>query len=257
MIKIKLGPKEKAPPPVEAQIPQFAKELKDRWSSNIKAVFEAWLEVTEPTTKALNPYPVVGTAISILAKSIEPSADITAEIVKKYIGGSFAYGVAMADKGDETITAPPSGKDAEELANSVGFEDQRAVQFTLASAFNEVTTKDAEVMGMFRRRLIESLEGRDSPYKAASDIQRDLDQYNNGWSTIARTEMSRALSKGSFDRTKELGVSDVYIPRTNSSCPSCSRLIEGRVFRLETIEGASNYGQKQNNWVAALPLHPN
>lgn len=253
IIKIKFGRKEEAPPVVEGWISEFEEALKARWENPSKEI----LELMEDTEKAINPYGVVKSILESMMVAGIPSEDETKAIVDKYISQSFAYGSLIALGGENAVEDPPSGKIAIGLSKKSGFVDKRALQFTLANAFNEVVTKDAEILGRFRRFLISALENKSSPFKASGDIQKELNKYDSSWATISRTEIARALSKGSYDQTRELGVSYVYIPKTNTACPYCSKQLEGRVFPLDTIEGASNYGKKAAQWEAAIPMHPN
>lgn len=258
MIKIKLGHKEQAPPVVEKWMSQFAKDLEKRWTDQSELIFSTWQDVTQEVTKALdNPYPIVSTAISMLTDAMMPNPLLIQQLIEKYIGSSFAYGIALANAGEAGIANPPSEKTAADLTQQPGFVDIIAMQFAQATAFNEVTSKDSEIMGLFRRKLIAALANREDPYTSAREIAGELDQYQAGWSTISRTEMARSLGQGSLDQTRRLGREHVYLPPTNTSCIHCIRLLEKRVFPIDALEGASNFGKKQRDWTAAIPLHPN
>ena len=42
-------------------------------------------------------------------------------------------------------------------------------------------------------------------------------------------------------------------------CPDCGRLIDGRVFKIATLEKNiyANYGKHNSLWKPTVPLHPN
>lgn len=187
----------------------------------------------------------------------ELMGDDTAVLISQYLGGSFAYGVALARGGETSWLHPPTADEAQDIAKSPRFLDRQAMGFVEAYGFTQIQSKDSETFAQLSNHLLEALENRQHPSQAARALADDLDGDLAGWTRIARTESARALAAGSFDETRRLGVEYVYVPENGDSCPECQRLILGRVFPLAALERGSNFKRKKADWKAALPLHPN
>mgnify|MGYP006425275047 CR=1 FL=1 len=78
-------------------------------------------------------------------------------------------------------------------------------------------------------------------------------------SAISRTETMRMMNLGSIAALKEKQENLGYIMPHNGSCEDCRRLIDGRVFRLDTLEQNlfKNFGVSRRYWKPAVPQHPN
>jgi hypothetical protein len=76
---------------------------------------------------------------------------------------------------------------------------------------------------------------------------------------IARTETMQMMNLGILSSMEQDGEALAYISPHAGSCPECQRLIDGRVFRIETLKANrfANYGKKKKDWVAATPQHVN
>lgn len=75
---------------------------------------------------------------------------------------------------------------------------------------------------------------------------------------ISRTETMRMLNLGAIASLREQGETLGYIMPHKGSCPDCRRLIDGRVFKLETLHENlfKNFGVPKQRWKPTVPLHP-
>lgn len=78
---------------------------------------------------------------------------------------------------------------------------------------------------------------------------------------IANTEISKLESLARLEELKARKEKYCYVELSRNSvmCPDCRRLIDGKVFKIETLEKNiyANYGKKPSFWKPAVPLHPN
>lgn len=76
---------------------------------------------------------------------------------------------------------------------------------------------------------------------------------------IARTETMRMMNLGIITGLEQDGETLGFVSPHAGSCEDCQRLIDGRVFRLDTMRNNlfANFGVRRENWVPALPEHPN
>jgi len=136
--------------------------------------------------------------------------------------------------------------------------DFRNMQFLQNYTFNEVSNRFEDLKATMRRRLIEGSQLGLNPKKVARLIAGDLNDYKTNWELIAITETARAESQG---RLQEFADEDIAYAIGSTAhdmrvCPKCQQLIEGQVVSVADTVGVSNYGKKQADWVACIPLHP-
>lgn len=75
---------------------------------------------------------------------------------------------------------------------------------------------------------------------------------------IALTESARMQNMGILSALATQGETLCYVMPHRGTCPDCRRLIDGRVFRVETLRQNlfTNIGAKKDKWKPALPQHP-
>jgi len=229
---------------------QFADDLQDRWEP-LKHTLIEWVQQNSD-------YFYTAEGQQALLQLARDTLDQQAwGVVDEHTQNVFAYGATVARQGESVFGAQPSAESINEILSQPGFVANQAMQFARSYTFNEVVTRDAETMGLFQTRMIQTLEAGEHPSEAAREFANDIDGDYAGWMRIARTETARALNAGLFDESARLGVDVVFIPHSPTTCPDCARLIDGRAFNRVDIEGASNYRRKKADWVPALPMHPN
>ena len=240
-VKIKLSPHTHHFTFVEERVRAVVAHLKERYGEYLRFVKDlpqgAGLETVDQLAELLQ----------------QPQNSALLDEIERTV----AYGIETARQGESAVFKPPTAEQVEAVMSEQGFVTSEALKFAKANTLNEIQTKDAEMVGMFKTRLLQTLERGEHPSKAARDLAQDLDDDYSGWMRIARTETARALNAGLFEEAKRLGNDFVFIPHSPTTCPHCERLIDGRVFRLADIEGRSNYKIAQAQWIPAVPLHPN
>jgi len=134
-------------------------------------------------------------------------------ILKKVI----AYGQIVGRTGEAGLISPPSVEDVDRLVKAPGWVDNRAVQYALLRAGQNIVTKDSAAVGAMTARLLDGLENRESPTKISRDLALTQgDQDFDGWERIARTETADALQSGIYDEARKLGTAYVYVPTESS-----------------------------------------
>jgi hypothetical protein len=75
---------------------------------------------------------------------------------------------------------------------------------------------------------------------------------------IAVTEGARMQNLGILTAMTEQGEDYAYVRPHAGSCAECQRLLDGRVFPIQTLieNGYKNFGVKKAEWVGSMPLHP-
>lgn len=75
---------------------------------------------------------------------------------------------------------------------------------------------------------------------------------------IAPTESMRMTNMGILTAMEANGDGLCYVMPHRGTCPECQRLLDGRVFRIQTLKENlfANFGVKKSGWVAAMPQHP-
>jgi len=78
---------------------------------------------------------------------------------------------------------------------------------------------------------------------------------------IATTEICKIESLARLEELKSRKEKYCYVELSKNSimCSDCRRLIDGKVFKIETLEKNTyaNYGKKSTLWKPTVPLHPN
>lgn len=248
-VKVKL--KERSFPfaEVDAMLDRLSGKLVGRWAVVVKALQE-WLR-TAPVGLKQTQFDELE---ALVGRLLEQQ---TWGMVDDSTNAVFAYGVQVAHLGELALTQPPTEEQINALLQQPGFVARQALSFAKAYSLNEVKSKDADTLSVFRNHLLQTLEAGENPLKAASALAKEIDGDFAGWRRIARTETARALNMGLFDEAKRLGVDLVYVPKSPVPCSHCEHLIEERVFRREDLQGKTNYRRKQADWQPAVPLHPN
>jgi len=108
--------------------------------------------------------------------------------------------------------------------------------------------------------------------KLVGDLKRMAKDWSSKWSTVATTEMTRAINAGAADgiiaRNRDVPPDEIYcyfaVVKDGRLCKHCQRLHlhpDGtpRVFKMsELIANGSNYGRKASEYKPSLHgLHPN
>lgn len=111
--------------------------------------------------------------------------------------------------------------------------------------------------GQVKDALLYGLRHGHNPTEIARNLYKATRDASVDWRRIARTEMVRANAIGRMEASRAMGYSEVWVPPHVGACEDCKRLLEGKVFAIDELLGATNYGRPRQDWVAALPLHPN
>lgn len=137
--------------------------------------------------------------------------------------------------------------------------DGRAIRFLEQTTFNEVDAAFEDVKKDLRRALIDGMINGENPREVARKLANEMNDYETQWKVVAITETSRAESTG---RLQEFADADVTYCIGSSAhdaraCDSCIDLIDGKVHRVSDVQGRTNYGRKQAQWLPVVPMHPN
>jgi hypothetical protein len=75
---------------------------------------------------------------------------------------------------------------------------------------------------------------------------------------ISATESMRMMNLGILTSLEESGDKHAYVMPHANSCEHCRRLIDGRVFPIQTLKENlfANFGKQAKDWIASLPQHP-
>lgn len=242
---------------IERKTVQLSKDLRWRWRKALTSAVEIIKEerrisgVTGPVTERER---------ALLSEIVLMIGDDGFNLISDHIDECVATGVVTATdsyvSGDYSFKEP-SPVLIEELKRTPRFVDEVAMDFLKESSFEYVRREDENTMSRFRVYLLETLSKGGDPKSAARKMSADMGTELYKWNLIARTETAKALQFGIFQQSKELGSDMVFVSSQPSSCSSCKRLLEDRLFKRADIEGASNVGVKPSSWKAAIPLHPN
>lgn len=134
--------------------------------------------------------------------------------------------------------------------------DRSAVAWLNQAFQHELTGTLARYKDEIRSAVLYGLQHGTGPNEVAALLFKATQDANQDWRRVAQTEMARATALGRLDGAKAMGHDEVWIPPHVGACKSCKRLIENRVFSIDQLRDASNYGRKQADWVPCLPLHP-
>lgn len=244
-------------PRLEKTASALAASLRWRWREVLKRVAEE-MAARREIQKTLSPLPPMpDEEMSALDRELALLFEGARDDLVESLSLAAAYGFAMARIPDATGFPSIEEDLIDELRNTPRFVDSQAMGFVKSYGFAAVKSKDSAQMSEFRFALLDALQRGDSPRSAASLVAQRMGEDAQGWQTIARTEMARALNLGFFDEADALGVSFVWIPEQPRNCERCASLLSARVFPLDALRSASNVGKKASQWVAALPMHPN
>ncbi len=85
-----------------------------------------------------------------------------------------------------------------------------------------------------------------------------LEQIARRADLIAVTESARMQNLGILSSMEAQSETLCYVMPHAGSCPLCQNLIDGKVFKIQTIKKNlfENFGKKTSQWVPALPQHP-
>jgi hypothetical protein len=189
-----------------------------------------------------------------LEQALEEWAEEVKEAVGAYPAKSYELGVQQTVAFLRMLGAigqadlPPSG--------AVGPTKRLAVEWLERYTLNEINGALDKYLDDIRNATLYGLQGGVNPTQVASWLYKATRDAQVNWRMIARTEMARANAAGRLDAVQAMGYEKVWIPPHTGACSSCRRLLEDKVFTIEQLRNATNYGQPVKNWVAALPLHP-
>lgn len=181
------------------------------------------------------------------------------EAVKQYIPKGFAFGVGQFSGGLDSYMEGEvvSGFDVASLLKEPRILDAAAMQYAQSSSYLATVKKDSNEISSFLEQLLIGLQDGENPVTIARRTADKLEQNPSQWVTLARSEMADALAQGSMDEARRLGADYVFVPSHPDASEACQRLIEGRLFGRDWLQGQSNVGKKSKDWGAALPCHPN
>ena len=181
------------------------------------------------------------------------------ELVQKYTAQTFAYGVAQFQMGLDSalVGEVPRAAQVEEVMSQPRFLDRRALEFAQSSTYLSTLNRDTQQISSFLRQLLVGIEDGENPVTIAQRTATELEQNPGQWVTLARSEMANALAQGAMDEARRLNVEYVYVPSHPDASEACQRLIQGRLFGRDWLQGQSNVGKKAKAWGPAVPCHPN
>lgn len=143
---------------------------------------------------------------------------------------------------------PPSG--------AVGPSSRMAVEWLKRYTLHEVDGALSKYIDQIRSALLYGLQGNVNPTQVASWLYKATRDAQVNWRTIARTEVMRANAAGRLDSIAAMGYDQVWCPKHTGACKQCRRLLEGKVFDLDQVRNATNFGRQVKDWIACIPLHP-
>ena len=141
-------------------------------------------------------------------------------------------------------------------AGAIGPTKPAAVEWLQRYTLHEIDGALSKYSDEIRSSALYGMRGATNPTQVASWLYRATKDAKVDWRRIARTEMVRANAEGRLTAVKAMGYEEVWCPRHAGACEACKRLLEGQTFRLEDVQGKSNYGRAQKDWIACIPLHP-
>jgi hypothetical protein len=239
---------------LELRAVRLAQQLRWRWRGVLKEAAEI---AESDMAKALGDAPPSDDLFAQMDAVLETLNKQTAAILQDALGLAVASGIWTMKTPWGGTFRQPKNADLQAITSAPTFQDVSAMRFAVAYGGAAVQSKDAAVMGQFKLNLLDALREGDSPRKAAAKTAEALGEDPSQWERIARTEMARAQHLGGVEEAKRLGVDYVVVPDQPKNCEHCRRLLANRVFPLSALSTASNVGRKQNNWIPAIPLHPN
>jgi hypothetical protein len=174
--------------------------------------------------------------------------------VKAHPKRSYALGRAQAESflkllGKLNTVGPPGSL-------GPGPTSAAAVKWLNTYTLHELDTSLTEYTNAIKDSLLYGLQSVVDPLQVASWLYKATKKSEVNWRMIARTEMVRANAAGRLAVCREQGYDKVWAPPHVGSCKSCRRLLENKVFRIKDVEGVTNFGRDQRDWVASIPLHP-
>lgn len=257
-VKVKLKKKRPLDSYLDRQSVAMTKELVARFRPCFMQTAE---HVNNMTSKAFGTdgIPSLQDMDSLRAFALSLITPQGTEIVQKYTPKCFGYGVAQFRQGlDSTLGGEvPRAAQIEQIVGEPRFLDRRALEYAEASTYLSTINRDSQQISSFLRQLLIGIEDGENPVDIARRTATELEQNPGQWVTLARSEMANALAQGAMDEARRLNVDYVYVPSHPNASEACRRLIEGRVFGRDWLQGQSNVGKKANQWGAAVPCHPN
>lgn len=181
------------------------------------------------------------------------------QMVRDFLSQAFGYGAVTAETGEEAIITPATTDQLKQWAReNPGHVSTQAMQWLADSAYIEARARQQRIMDTLKQRMIQGIQQGASPKQVASDFVQSIGstEYSD-FQRLARTETAKAFAVGALHQAAEYGIDYVYVPENPGACEHCQRLVVGRVFPREALEGATNYGRKAEDWIPALPVHPN
>ena len=150
-------------------------------------------------------------------------------------------------------------------------EDQAAVEWLTTYQLNEIKGQDDDALRVIKRHLLDAAFNRESPNYISTRIKRELGTWETDFRRIAITETARAYSDAALNQMTEMGDDLCFVSAAGEGfhvlpggrrkviepCIYCQEKLENRVFRINDLRGASNFGKKPASWEAAIPMHPN
>jgi hypothetical protein len=118
-----------------------------------------------------------------------------------------------------------------------------AVDWLQTYTLHELDTSLETYVSRIKDALLYGLHGVVNPVQVAAWLQKATHDAGINWRTIARTEMVRANAAGRLAVCREQGYDRVYAPPHVGACKKCKRLLENKVFRIDEVEGITNFGR--------------
>ncbi len=141
-------------------------------------------------------------------------------------------------------------------------EDARSLTADILAANRLLGRNPADAIPILERLLQRDLIGGDpTPEQMQQWLEqaqaKTLEAIAYRAKLIARTESMRMQNLGILTALSARSKHCYVMPHAGS-CPECQRLIDGRVFLIETLTENlyKNFGKKKADWVPALPQHP-
>jgi hypothetical protein len=145
-------------------------------------------------------------------------------------------------------------------------KDTLAMEFIQQYMFQEITWHMDNMKNKIKNEMLHTLMNNESPLELARRLHKTFDTYDYDMRRVAITETTRARNMGmanEIQQTDPAGADAlIYFLVAKDACPHCKRLYNypdgsPRIFKLSDIKNQTNKGRTQQNWRAALIIHPN
>lgn len=175
---------------------------------------------------------------------------------RKHPGKSYQLGFEQVEAFARLLDGVPGAALRQVAFGGHGPTSKAAAKWMRAYTMHELDDALNVYVGRIKDALLYGLTHQVNPTQVATWLYQATKDARVNWQLIARTEMIRANAVGRLHACKQMGFDKVWVPPHVGACKSCKRLLENKVFTVDELLNATNYGRPQGEWVACVPLHP-